>query len=85
MEKYIPEETVFQISEVCPRSLLAYILCVRCADDDYFALMTRELIDDKSLSWTRFKNDVKALARLGFVEWREVADGIAISVTPDYL
>lgn len=77
----IPIENLFQISEKYPRALAAYILCWQHADSDLSCLMTREFISvDKSMSWAKFYNDIKSLARLGLLEWFPKEDCIHITL-----
>jgi hypothetical protein len=68
--KHIPTEYLFQISEQAPRSLSAYIMLCHIADNDGRVEVDREWVENtKNLSWTKFKNDLRALARLGLIEW----------------
>lgn len=77
----IPVENLFQICEKEPRALLAYIICWQNSDNDLSCLMTRDFIQvDKSLSWAKFRNDIKSLARLGLLEWFPKADCIHITL-----
>jgi hypothetical protein len=68
------------IAENCPRALYAYVICHINADEDLFIHISRRIIDEKSLSWTRFCNDIKSLARQGLLEWGHEDGGLSITL-----
>lgn len=78
--KDISQTALFLISENCPRALYAYIICCQHCDEENLVYIDRKLIDDRSLSWTRFCNDIKSLARQGLLEWTQDEDGLTIIV-----
>ena len=69
----IPLSYLFQIAEQTPRALSAYIVCFQMADDELSAFLTRDyIVKDRSMNWTKFRNDILALARIGLLEWHEI-------------
>jgi hypothetical protein len=66
---YIPQTVALIIAENCPRAISAYLICQQYADKENFVMIDRAILDDKSMSWTRFCNDIKSLARQGLLEW----------------
>ncbi len=81
MDKQICESTLFQIAENCPRSFAAYLMCYQNADHDLYANLTKQIVEkEKSMSWTKFRNDVKALARQGLLEWHENKGAIEVTL-----
>lgn len=74
---------LLQVSEVCPRALGAYLICCQYQNNGVFDAEKSFITDALSLSWTRFKNDVRALHRLGLLEWQTHAFGLSV-ILPDY-
>lgn len=70
---------IFQVAEFCPRALFTYLFIEKNKDENCHLIVSRQVIvNDMSLSWTRFVNDVKALARLGILEWHQSHDNLQI-------
>lgn len=70
-----------QISNYYPRAISTYILCYGNMDDNREISFTKKQItDDFSEGYCRFKNNLKALARIGLIEWHEMEDKIHVIV-----
>ena len=76
----ISQTALMLIAENCPRALYAYVICHINCDENLFIHISRRIIDEKSLSWTRFHNDIKSLARQGLLEWCYEDDGLSITL-----
>lgn len=85
MSLFIAAETLLQISEQAPRSLVAYLILKNNANEDGHVLLTKKRVThDLSLSWTKFNNDLRALCRLGLLEWHLHRDGhLTITLAED--
>jgi hypothetical protein len=82
---YIQQEILFQISEQAPRALSTFIFLKNRQDDDHQVFIDKnEVTTSLSLSWTRFVNDVKALARLGLLEWVISNQTLSVTLAEDY-
>lgn len=80
---FIEQDTAYCIAEKCPRSLGAYLTCLRHVDDDYCYFSRDFIVNDMGLSWTRFKNDVRDLSKACLLEFKmfnqgEPGEGIQI-------
>ena len=81
MQAQIPLTILDQISRHCPRALGTYGLCLARMDGDYrLMLHKKQITNDLSESYTKFKNDLKALAREGLLEWHEQNEFITIII-----
>jgi len=73
MNKSIPLEIIDQIGRHCPRAISCYVICLGRADADHNVVFRREEITTGlSESYCKFKNDLRALAREGLLEWHEM-------------
>lgn len=62
---YTDESTVAMIADQQPRALSAYFICLHNADNNGFVTFSRDFIMNTTIkSWTKFKNDIRALSRL---------------------
>lgn len=69
------------ISRHCPRALSAYVLCLSHADEEGRLMFTKtQILSDFSESYTKFRNDIKALAREGLLEWHEMGETLSITL-----
>lgn len=70
------EEHALQIAECKhPAAFRWYILLWRHLDNDFTVTVRKKwVVEDQSISWTIFKNEIRALSRLGLVSWVEVDD-----------
>jgi uncharacterized protein YfaT (DUF1175 family) len=74
-DRFISQTALLLISENCSRALSTYLICHKHSDQDHFLQVTKDQINiDESLSWTKFKNDLKALSRQGLLEWIDQDD-----------
>lgn len=73
MGAYVPLDILEQIGRHCPRAMSIYALCLARADENLSLIFTKEEIrNDLSESYCKFRNDLKALAREGLLEWHEM-------------
>lgn len=78
---YTSQETLERLSRHCPRAISTYIVCLNHQDEDGELYLPKLDINEKlSCSYTKFKNDLKSLARENVLAWREVDKGVRISV-----
>lgn len=83
MDKYTisSQEILDRISRHCPNALSAYLTCLNIVNDDGIAFFSRCFIEnDLSLSFTKFRNQIKQLALENLLEWHEMNGGIAITL-----
>lgn len=72
MQATIPLTILDQIGRHCPRAMGTYALCVARMNTINKLVLSKRLInEDLSESYTKFKNDLKSLAREGLLEWHE--------------
>ena len=78
------ENTVIKIADEEPRALSAYFLCLSDSDNYGKAWFSKEYIQNTlAKSWTKFKNDLRALARLLLIRlWIDELDEIRIELVP---
>ena len=80
----IPQEALWQIAESAPRAMPAYLLTYQQVERGS-ATIARDYIElDKSMSWTKYKNDLKSLARLGLLEWHQKGKNIVVRLDNEY-
>lgn len=85
MDKYslTDEATVARISDTCPRALSCYFLCLHNADPSGNVTFSRdEIINDRMRSWTKFKNDVRALGSAYVLNFCDRGDELDIELIP---
>lgn len=81
MGAYVPLEILDQIGRHCPRSMSLYALCLGRMDDEGNVMFSKkEIRDDLSDSYCKFRNDLKALAREGLLEWHEMGDNLHVTI-----
>lgn len=81
MDATIPLMILDQIGRHCPRAMGTYALCLaRTQEFNKLVLSKKQIRDDLSESYTKFKNDLKALAREGLLEWHEEGDFLTVIV-----
>ncbi len=81
MDPVIPLEILDQIGRHCPRAMSIYALCLGRMDDEYRVVLTKEEITrDLSESFCKFRNDLKALAREGLLEWHEMGERLHVII-----
>lgn len=77
----IPLTILDQIGRHCPRAMATFAMCAARANENNKIIFTKEQItDDLSESYTKFKNDLKALAKEGILEWHEKQGHIVITI-----
>jgi hypothetical protein len=70
-----------RISKHCPEALSAYLQCINRADQKGKTFFSHELVEvDMSMSWSKFRNNIKKLALEDLIEWSPLNEGIAISL-----
>ena len=61
------------IGRHCPRSLNTYLMCLGHSNEEGKSIFSKQQIaQDLSESFAKFRNDLKALAREGLLEWHEM-------------
>jgi len=77
----LPLEIIDQIGRHCPRAINTYILCLGHMDEKRSLILSKEEVTkDLSESFCKFKNDLRALAREGILEWHEMNSNLHIIV-----
>jgi hypothetical protein len=80
------EATVSRIADTTPRAMSAYFLCLHKADLEGRCEFSRdEIINEKVRSWTRFKNDIRALSGLFLLNFLDQGDLILVELIPQGL
>lgn len=75
------QQTLDKISSHCPRALSAYLLCVAKSDHLGHIIFTREeIMNDRSESYVKFKNNIKMLAREDVLEWHEMGETMHVQL-----
>ena len=85
MEEYTltDEATISRIADIIPRAMSAYFLCIYAADSDGQCNFKRdEIINKRIRSWTKFKNDIRALASIYILNFLDRGDVIDIEMIP---
>jgi hypothetical protein len=77
------ENTVIKIAEEEPRALSAYFLCLSDSDRSGKAWFSKDYIQNTlARSWTKFKNDIRALSRLLLIRMWLDLDTVRIELVP---
>jgi len=77
------EAAVSRIADTTPRAMSAYFLCLHKADLEGKCEFSRdEIINEKVRSWTRFKNDIRALSGLFLLNFLDQGDLIKVELIP---
>lgn len=75
------QEILERISRHCPESLSVYLHCINRANQDGAVFFNKSLVEiDMSEDWTRFRNQIKKLARENLLEWHPFNNGISITM-----
>lgn len=75
------QEILERISRHCPEAMSAYLHCINRADAEGVIHFSREMIEvDMSETFTRFRNNIKSLARENLLEWHPTNHGISITL-----
>ena len=83
MYTYTDEETVSRISDIAPRALSAYFICLHNSDESGKCRFNRnEIINEKVRSWTKFKNDIRQLAFMFLLNFHDLGHEILIEMIP---
>ncbi len=83
MEEYslTDEATVSRISDTCPRTLSAYFLCLHESNSDGFVTFSRDdIVNNRVRSWTKFKNDIRTLAGIYVLNFKDNGDQIEVQL-----
>lgn len=77
----IPLETILQICDLQPRAVSTFVVAWAEADEDGYAIFDKKGVSDvHSMSWTKFKNDLRSLARIGLLEHRIDKDILRLTI-----
>lgn len=80
---YTDEATISRISDTAPRALSTYFVCLHALDTRGAASFKRDdIIHNKVRSWTKFKNDIRALSRMFLMSFLDEGDQISIEIIP---
>jgi hypothetical protein len=52
----------------------------RASSDGTVVFSQKQITDDFSESWTKFRNDLRALARQNLLEWHQIKNVIRIEI-----
>jgi hypothetical protein len=75
------QEILDRISRHCPEALSTYLHCVNRVDAEGVFHFSREMIEvDMSETFTKFRNNIKSLARENLLEWHPTNHGISITL-----
>lgn len=75
------EETIARIADQAPRAMSAYFLCLHSAARHCCVSFDRDYIINHAIkSWTKFKNDIRALSRLFILNFQDHGDSIEIQL-----
>lgn len=75
------QEVLERISRHCPEALSTYFHCVNRADAEGVVYFSRDMIEiDMSETYTKFRNNVKSLARENLLEWHPTDHGISVTL-----
>lgn len=75
------QEVLDLISRHCPGAMSAYLHCFNRIDSNGSYVFSRRQIDqDLSETYTKFKNDIKKLAREDLLEWHELDDHLHVKL-----
>jgi hypothetical protein len=78
---FINQEVLGALSRHCPRAISTYLQCINRADKNGKVFFSEETISiDMSESCTKFRNDLKALARENLLEWHPFNGGVAVTL-----
>lgn len=81
MNVYIPLEVIDQIGRHCPRAISTFAICMGRIDGESKAILhRREITEDLSESFCKFRNDLKALAREGLLEWHQMDQFLHVTI-----
>ena len=81
MIKFIPLEVIDQIGRHCPRAISTFAICAGHSDHECKAVLHRKQItEDLSESFCKFRNDLQALAREGLLEWHQMGEYLHVTI-----
>lgn len=76
------QEILERVSRHCPEALSTYIQCVNRAGSDLSIYFDKEVVEiGMSEGWTKFKNNIKKLARENLLEWHPFDTGISVTLS----
>lgn len=85
MNEITSQEILERISRHCPSALSAYLNCINRANPEGKFFFSRNLIEEEmSESFTKFKNNLKALAKENLLEWHTKGDGLMVILADLY-
>lgn len=78
------QEILERISRHCPEALSTYFQCINRANDEGEVFFPMSTIDiDMSESLTKFRNNIKKLAKENLLEWHLINKGILVKLAKD--
>jgi hypothetical protein len=70
-----------RIARNCPRALSVFLHLLNRADNEgNLVLHKKQITNDLSESFAKFRNDLKALARADLLEWHQMEDRLHITL-----
>lgn len=73
------QEILERLSRHCPQAISTYIQCINRVDKNGKVFFSKEFIEiELSESHTKFRNNLKALARENLLEWYPKGDGYEV-------
>lgn len=74
-------KTLYSIAKNCPRSLSTFIhIKSRVDNRGKVTFQKKEIMNDLSESFAKFRNDIRALAREDLLEWHQMGDYLHITL-----
>lgn len=81
MTRVIPLEIIDQIGRHCPYAISTYAICLGHLDVGLEVIFNRkQIVEDLSESYCKFRNHLKALAREGLLEWHEMGEYLYVTL-----
>lgn len=73
--------TLDRIARNCPRALSTFVhLICRINNEGKAVLQKQQIVNDLSESYTKFVNDIRALARENLLEWHQMGNTISVTL-----
>lgn len=74
-------QTLDRIARNCPRALCTFIHVLTRADQEGIAVLEKkQIVEDLSESFAKFRNDLRSLAREDLLEWRQIGSYLHITL-----
>lgn len=81
LDRYPPYSYLIQVADHCPRAMATFLILWREKPNDLTLKYSKEDVSSHYLiSWTKFKNDLRQLAREGLLIVEEYPNSVTVTL-----